>query len=93
MFSDVPVLGLVFATVFSEACALLGAALTVGSWRGNVQADGLVVGVLSCAGALGFGVAAWRAAARMEGKWAGGVVVAATTLLWVITVQLKGGPA
>jgi hypothetical protein len=56
-----------------------------------VEADGLIVGLLFCAGALACGVAAWRAASRMEGKWIGGLVAGATSLLFVIVLHAKGG--
>jgi hypothetical protein len=90
MFTDVPVLGLIFATLFCESCATVGAALTVGAWLGNVETDGLIVGLLFCAAAVGCGVAAWRAGSRMDGKWAGGIAAASTVLLWVIVVHAKG---
>ena len=91
MFTDVPVLALIFATLFCEACATVGAALTVGAWRGNVGADGLIAGLLFCVAAIGCGIAAWRAGARMDGKSAGGIAAASTGLLWVIVLQVKGG--
>jgi hypothetical protein len=91
MFTDVPLLGLIFGTLFCEFCASVGAVLTVGAWRGNVEASGQVVGLLLCVAALGCGVAASHAAARMGSKFVAAIVAAGTTLLWVIVVQAKGG--
>jgi hypothetical protein len=91
MFTDVPVLGLIFATYIGEFCASLGAALSVGAWRGDVETEGALVGFLFCAAAIACGVLAWRSAARMKGKWVGGIVTAATSLLFVIVMHAKGG--
>ena len=91
MFGEVPALGLIFGTFFCEFFVSLGAALAVGASRGNVDADGLIFGLLSCAAAFACGVVAWRAAARMNGKWAGGILAAATSLVWVLVLQSKGG--
>jgi hypothetical protein len=91
MFRDVPVLGLIYATFIGEFCAALGAGLTVGAWHARVETEGLLVGLLFCSGAIGCGVAAWRASIRIRSGWLGGVVTAGTTLLFVIVLQAKGG--
>jgi UDP-N-acetylmuramyl pentapeptide phosphotransferase/UDP-N-acetylglucosamine-1-phosphate transferase len=90
-FDAVPAVGLFFATLFCEAFASLGAALTVRAWNGHVGVDGLLVGLLSCVAAIVCGVIAFRAAHRMEGRWAGGIVAAATTLIWVFELETLGG--
>ena len=91
MFGDVPAVGLFFATLLCEACATLGASLTMHAWRGTAGVDGLLVGLLSCAATIVCGVIAFRAADRMEARWAGGIVAAATTLVWVFELEVRGG--
>ena len=91
MFSDVPALGLFFTTLLCEFCAALGAALSVRAWTGHAGIDGLLVGALLCAAAIGCGVGAGRYADRMQGRWAAGIVAATTTLLWVFVFEAHGG--
>ena len=91
MFDAVPAVGLFFATLFCEAFATLDATLTVGAWNGHTGVAGLLVGLLSCIAAILCGVIAFRAADRMEGRWAGGIVAAATTLVWVFELEVHGG--
>jgi hypothetical protein len=83
-------LGLVFATSFCESCATVGAALTVGAWRGNVETDGLSS---DCCSEPLLSAAVWllgERGSRMDGKWAGGIAAASTVLLWVIAMYAKG---